>query len=770
MAVWEGWRDPDPEMAAVQTLDSLAPRVLFVDDDPSIRTAFARSMARHGFDVDVATSVLDAVARVRKQHYPVVATDLHMPGLDGLCLIEHLGRLSPRTAFVVVTGQGDVDLPDDDTIDKNILSIVSKPWDEEELADVLWRSVRLHDGQAEPHSLEEPDSERGAAINVLLLESDEDAAQRIESDLRSVQRCDVVHVTRLRDGLEVAANQSFDVILAALSLPDARGFDVVRRLQKVVPETPIVVVGDSHHSELALHAVQLGAQDFLSKRRLDRDRLAQILGCAIERKRVERRLNRLAHFDPLTGLANRKLFDERMQAAVKRAEQDKGRVGMLFLDLDRFKSINDALGHAAGDQLLFEAAERLRSCVGPKDTVARFGGDEFAILLDSAGSSDTEAVANKVLRALRQPIHLGLTEVVTTTSVGSASYPESGDDALDLVKAADAAMYLAKEAGRNTHRRFQKQSKRDALARLELEGDLRRAISDGEFELHYQSQHCVQTKRLVGVEALLRWQKPGGTLALPDQFISTLEENGSIVAVGAWVIHRACRQLRKWHDMGLEVPRISVNVCARQFEHPGLVETVVKAVLDNGLPLGCLELEITESSLMRDVDRAVDTLSELERLGVRTSIDDFGTGYASLAYLRRFPVSALKIDRMFIEELATNHESAAIAGAIIDLGHRLGLEVVAEGVETSAQMTFLKAERCDVAQGFLFGKPAPAHVVMGTKRSATPAGGTSIQLGKGALWSLPEERPTVRPPSMVSSILPTSLETSRTSCAVRPLD
>lgn len=433
-----------------------------------------------------------------------------------------------------------------------------------------------------------------------------------------------------------------------------------------------------------------------------------------ERKASEQRIHRLAYYDALTHLPNRTLFQDRLHTALQQAERQKAWVVLMFLDLDRFKPINDSLGHAAGDRMLKDMAERLLDCVDNDDTVARMGGDEFTLLLQPRASREMALnraihVAEQILASLVRPFVLENREFFVTASIGIALSPQDGSELSQLMKNADTAMYHAKERGKNNFQFYQADMNASALERLELESDLRHALEQNEFILYYQPQFSGDGKRLTGAEALLRWRHPRRGLVPPGDFIPVIEELGLVVDVGDWVLREACRQLKAWHQDKVRVPKVSVNISARQFSDGQLGERIATILKDTGLPPACLELELTESILMREVNEAMVILDSLKNLGLSIAVDDFGTGYSSLNYLKQFPIDVLKIDRTFVDGLPEGEQDAQIARAIIAMAHSLNLAVIAEGVETHEQLEFLREHGCDEVQGYLFGRPMPAH-------------------------------------------------------------
>ncbi len=426
-----------------------------------------------------------------------------------------------------------------------------------------------------------------------------------------------------------------------------------------------------------------------------------------ERKNAEQQIEYQAYHDALTGLANRRLFQEHLSIALALAQRRERAVAVLFLDLDHFKVINDSLGHSIGDALLQQVAQRLRSAVREGDTVARVGGDEFTIVLQElADAQEAAIVAEKVLRTVAAPMDINGERLYATASIGITVFPTDGDDAETLLKNADAAMYRAKSEGRNTYQMSTRELSRSTQERMTVESGLHLALEAGEFTLVYQPQLDVETMDVVGMEALLRWRHPQRGIILPDEFISVAEERGLILPIGDWVLRQACLDARRFHDRGMTNFRVAVNLSARQFRDPSLASSVECALRDSGIPAETLELEITESMAMENVQLTMATLEGFRRAGVTIAIDDFGTGHSSLSYLKRFPVDALKIDRSFVSDLPDKFEDAAIVSAVIQLANGLGMRVVAEGVETSEQLEFLRDAGCREVQGFYFSYPA----------------------------------------------------------------
>lgn len=674
-------------------------------------------------------------------------------------------------------------------------------------------------------------------MKILLIEDHKPDAILLR-ELLSENSADPIHLfhfERLGDALEALKTREFDIALLDLSLPDAFGQETFRRLNRVAPSLPIIVLTGIDDQDLAMDLAQAGAQDYLVKSELSGGLLHRSLHYAIERKRTElklrlaatvfestlegimitdaktniisvneafceitgygaeeiigctpamfeserhskaffrqlwdilnktgqwrgeiwnrrksgevfpawvnisavpniaddkighyvavfteitelklseERLNYLAHHDPLTGLPNRLLFQDRLAQGILQAQRRKSMIAVMFLDLDRFKLINDTLGHPIGDELLVAVAERLRRCARETDTIARLGGDEFAVILSSmTREEDVEHVAQKIIQALSSVFCVGGHEVFVTTSIGITFYPGLNNDRSKLLEQADVAMYHAKKHGRNNYQYYTADMNAAAYERLMLETNLRRALEREEFRLYYQPQIDVQTGVVTGVEALIRWQSPELGLVSPGEFIPLLEETGLIVPVGEWVIETACRQMKEWIDAGYPAMTMAVNLSARQFHQVDLVEKIAQILQELSLPPELLELELTESMVMESVDSAIEILHRLKRMGVKVAIDDFGTGVSSLGYLKHFPVDTLKISHDFVLNLPRDSVDASIASAVINLARNMQLSSVAEGVENSEQMDFLSAQDCERLQGYLFSRPVPAEKI-----------------------------------------------------------
>ncbi|MEG3639241.1 EAL domain-containing protein [Magnetococcus sp. PR-3] len=429
-------------------------------------------------------------------------------------------------------------------------------------------------------------------------------------------------------------------------------------------------------------------------------------------KATEEKLQQLAFFDPLTNLPNRTLFRDRLTHEIDQAARRKDQFAVLFIDLDRFKHVNDSLGHDVGDELLIQVSKRIEACLRRSDTVARLGGDEFTVILSTESNPHIYAqIAEKIISELRQPFHIRDRQLYIGASIGIVSYPAEGLTYEQLTKNADTAMYRAKAAGGSSYRFFSSEMDEENMSRLSLEEELHMAMERDELALHYQPKVDLVSNSVVGVEALIRWYHPSKGTVSPVQFIPLAEENGLIIPIGQWVLETACQQARTWLDQGIDSVRVAVNLSGRQFQNPNLLDEIQVTLDRFNLPRGSIELEITESVAMDDVEKTVAIVERMRAMGLHISVDDFGTGYSSLSYLKKLPLDCLKVDQSFVRDLMSDSDDAAIVDSIISLARSMNLSVVAEGVETLDQLSFLKEKDCDEVQGYFFSKPLPAEAM-----------------------------------------------------------
>jgi len=553
-------------------------------------------------------------------------------------------------------------------------------------------------------------------LQVLLIEDSADDAELLIRALRKggydphYERVDTAPAM-----IAAIARRNWDIIIADHSMPKFNATAALQVLKENRPDIPFIIVSGSIGEDIAVAAMKKGAQDYLMKGNLTRlcavvDREVKEAEERRQRKRAEETVEHQAHYDWLTDLPNRMLFVDRLTLALANANRYRKMLAVLFVDLDRFKTIVDTLGHATGDRLLRGVAERLRSCLEKGDTLARLGGDEFVVLLPQIQRADKAVkLAQKILEGLKPSFNFDGHDLHITTSIGISLYPYDGEDADTLLKNADTALYRAKEQGRNNYQLYTPAMNARAFERLALENSLRKALERGEFLLHYQPQIDANHGQVTGMEALVRWQHPDLGLVYPAEFIGIAEETGLIVPLGEWVLRTAAAQNKAWQKAGQLPVCVAVNLSARQFQQHDLVETVARILKETELDPQWLELEITESIAMQNADYTIVILRDLKEMGIRIAMDDFGTGYSSLSYLKKFPIDTLKIDQSFVRDLTSDSNDAAIANAIIVLAHSLKLQVVAEGVESSEQALYLRERQCDKFQGYLFSNPLAAE-------------------------------------------------------------
>ena len=687
-------------------VDGRTPVALVVDDDPMMRLLIRQTLERAGFACHEAANGAQATERFDAIRPDIVLMDVMMPEMDGYEACRRLRTHASGTMVPILMLTG---LDDLDSINRayevGATDFISKPinWG------VLGHRVRyiLRAGQAF----------QDLAKHQASLEN----AQRIahlggwDWDLQRNEIYWSAETFRILGFPTDGITPGFDEFLARVHPEDRPDTEEAMRqlLQSgnFQGKTVRIVRPDG-----SLRHVQLQGLASLDAA----GTICQILGTiqdVTELKEAEQRIRYLAYYDGTTGLPNRQFFLERLHHALVVCRRHDRQLAVLCLDLDQFKRINDTLGHTAGNELLVAVARRLSDVVRSEDmiartdadednAVARLDGDEFSLLIaDLKHFHDAAKVARRLLEELRKPFRAANQEVFVSASLGMALFPSDGEDADTLIKNAGAAMHFAKDQGRDNYQFYSRTMNATALEKLAMESQLRRAMERNEFVLYYQPKIHTSTGEIVGLEALIRWRHPELGLVAPNQFIPLAEETGLIISIGDWVLREACMQNRSWQNEGLPIVHVAVNIASLHFRQGGLMQSVGAALKATGLDPVCLELEVTESMLMQSVDTTLKTLHQLKDTGVRLAIDDFGTGYSSLAYLKRFPLDTLKIDRSFIKDLPRDAEDAAIAKAIIAMAHSLRLEVVAEGVESAEQLAFLQQHGCELVQGFLFSRP-----------------------------------------------------------------
>jgi diguanylate cyclase (GGDEF)-like protein/PAS domain S-box-containing protein len=691
-----------------EDMTASASNILIVDDEDRNRRLLDVLLRADGYRTQSAASAEEALASIARSAPDLILLDVMMPGMDGYQLATIL-KADPATLnipIIMLTAQVDRSARISG-LKAGAEEFLTKPFESTELSLRVRNLLRLKAFsdflQNHRAILEGQVQARTADLHRFRVAMDA-TADAITLVGRTTMRFVEVNATACRM-LGYTREQMLEIG------PEQLYTGATRQLEH---EYDALIAGDSAGESKELLLRRKDGSHLLvevqrhAQRSGDDWIIVAVLRDITERKDVERRLVQMAHYDPLTGLPNRALFYKNLMRILARASDRGWSVALLCIDLDHFKNVNDTRGHLMGDDLLCQVSRRLVDCVRARDSIARLGGDEFAIILVARDSQQrAHVVADRVREVLRVPFALSGIEVAASASIGIALFPDDAVNSETLIKFADTAMYQAKRAGRDVYRFFTTQMNTDALTRLELETALRKAVEHEEFVLHYQPKMDVESGQICGLEALLRWQRPGFGLVPPGGFISVLEDTGLIVPVGRWILAAACKQVAAWMASSIGPMPVSVNVAGRQFIEGNLERDVRQALGDHRVPADLLELELTESSVMANTESTIEILKNLQKLGVGISIDDFGTGYSSLAYLRRFPVNKLKIDIAFIRGITANADDAAIVLAIIRMAHTLKLKVVAEGVETAAQLEYLRRHRCDQIQGYHLSRPLP---------------------------------------------------------------
>jgi diguanylate cyclase (GGDEF)-like protein/PAS domain S-box-containing protein len=687
--------------------DILQARILLVADDAALRQSMAALLTDRAYVAVSTTGDAHAVAPLHAADpFDLIVLDLDTPGFDGFAVMDALRQGDPQAWLPVLAMTGDA-ARKLRALEAGARDLIDKPFSPVEALTRIHNVLEVH----------------------LLHREARDYGAHMEQTVRDR----TAELERFRGAMDATADAIFLIDPRSMAIVDASegACRMLGYRRDTLLRMDPVQLGLANRFQLKRHARQRSAlrePEMVETELLRADgtgavpveiswQLQSAPGSAMliavardisERHQAQQRLKHLASYDALTGLPNRRLFFQNLRDAVETAQDKHWRVAVLFLALDRFKSINDSLGAATGDELLRQFSTRLVNCVHLRDTVGRLGGDEFALILAMPRDQQAAAhVANQVRDALRLPFDLHGQQAMLTASIGIAMYPDDALDPATLVRFADTAMVRAREAGRDGYRFFTSGMNVQALARLDLELALRDAQALDQFVLHYQPKLNLNTGRVNGVEALLRWNRPGYGLVYPAQFVPIMEETGMVVRVGDWIIDAACRQIAAWALEGVVDVRVAVNVSSRQFVEGDLEGAIRTALARHQVDPALLELELTESALMSHAEHTIDVLGRLKEMGITIAIDDFGTGYSSLAYLKRFPIDKLKIDIAFVRDITTNPDDAAIALAIISMAHSLHMEVVAEGVESRAQMAYLRRHRCDDIQGFHFSRALP---------------------------------------------------------------
>lgn len=675
--------------------------MLFADDDVAVRNAFARMLRAHGFLVDLARDGIEALAFAREYPYAFVATDEEMPGLNGSELIEELRSLQPTSKFVIVTGYPEVKRRAEST--PGFPEVILKPWHDSTLLGLVSKAVdeakrRLVRGSSSSHSeLAAPRS------NVLLVEDDEQHAHTLT---KAIERASdhayrVVRARKLNEACALLKNGNYAVVLSDLDLPDSDGLGSLSEILAVSPATPVLVIAASDDEALALRAVQAGAQDYLLKGNLDGPRVLRAVRYAIERKQTEVRLIQLAHYDPLTLLANRTLLNERLARALPRCGRSGKLVGLLLVDLDHFKAVNDTYGHEVGDDLLKLVGSRLIASTRQPDTVARVGGDEFAILLEDVNNIDgARRVAQRIVNGFATPLVVHDKEQPVTCSVGLAMSPDQGTTIDELLRAADRALYQAKDRGRNCYAVAGEEGQDRISRRIELERELLHGLSEDRLSLALLPVIDLETRAAVEHEALMRWESADGSSLTASELLPALGQVGELPRVGGWMLDAVCALVKQRRFSG----PISVNISLQEFSHESFIDRVQDALRESGVAGSSLEFEFSEATLTKSIVGTRGKLSELSALGIRMIVDDYGSGRSSIAELGELPIATVKLAPALLHNVGRRGGMEALSASLA-VAKAFGWVVVAKSVETPQQLEVLRALGCARAQGRLLGEP-----------------------------------------------------------------
>ncbi len=687
-----------------QNITITAP-ILIIEDDSGFAELIASTLRDEGLSSYCAGNGREALEWLDNSSTSLIILDYTLPDMTGASFIEQLKGLGDPPPFIMVTGRDDASLAVRMMKTGACDYLLKDTTFLDRLPTVVVRAL---------HEAETRERLKQAELSLHQSEARLVRAQKIagmgswEWDIRSGEIYWSDELYRIF-GLVPGTPEKISVewVFAVINPADLPAFKkaIFKSVKNCQPFNIIYRIDSRRDGEIVVNSQGEVEPDENGKARLVSGTTLDIT----DRIKAESEIRQLINYDTLTGLPNRNLLHDRLKLAIAQSAREQHLMAVLILDLDRFKRINDTLGHRAGDKLLLAVAQRLSACVRDSDTLARLGGGEFVILQTNVGhEAANSTVAQKILAILAEPVYVDGHEIYTTGSIGIAVYPMDGEDGHALLKHADLAMYQAKEQDRNNVQFFSREMNIKVLERMMLENSMRKAIEREEFFLMYQPQVDARSGQIVGMEALLRWNHPDLGVLAPDKFIYLAEESGMIIPLGEWVIREACRQNKNWQEQGFPPLRVAVNLSGRQFSQQRLDEAVAAILMETGLEPEWLELELTESILMKNVEANIQLLRKLKEMGVSLSIDDFGTGYSSISYLKHFPISRLKIDRYFVRDITTNPDDAAIAEIIIAMAQALKLNVTAEGVETRAQMEFLSFHNCIEMQGYLFSRPLRA--------------------------------------------------------------
>jgi diguanylate cyclase (GGDEF)-like protein/PAS domain S-box-containing protein len=696
-------------MSAVMTEQGLGRNILIVDDEPVQRESLKQMIELSGYQVETAASGEEAIQMLQNYCFDLLLLDLNMPGMGGFGVIDYVCANSVPCKVVVVSGDANFDTAKE-ALGKGAYDFVKKPYAPDELLATIGNAASKKALEDANDTISQKLSE-SEFLHRFIVDHSPDIVFMLDTEGRFTFLNDTVYQTLGYNKTELIGKH-YSKIVSGQSKDQAKYVFTERRSddrKSSNVELKLKCRGESEYryfdtTSMAVMLQQSNHVDgaFQGTYGVARD--------VTEKKRAQELINFQAYHDLLTKLPNRALMEDRLSIAITQARRNDQSLAVMFLDLDRFKWVNDTMGHTMGDRLLQAVSQRLENTLRKGDTLARFGGDEFALILPALKHrNDAAIIAEKILAELKEPFKIDEHDLYVSGSIGIAVYPEAGGTTESLIKSADLAMYCVKDRGKNGYEFFNDAMNEMSTARLTIERDLRKALANDELLVCYQPQVNATTEQIVGFEALVRWQHAENGLVFPDEFIPVAEETGLILEVGNFVLETACRDLASWRREGVEKIRVSINFSAPQVEQDDFIDRILDTLRRYDLPGDCLEVEITENIIMNDMSQVIQKLRKLTNLGIKIAIDDFGTGYSSLSYLQQFPINTLKIDKSFVGSINVSEGATSIVDAIVAMAHGLKLNLIAEGVETDPQLEYLKSLGCAEIQGWLFGKAESAE-------------------------------------------------------------
>ena len=687
----------------------LSNNILIVDDEPIQLDSLKELMSLSGYQVETAINGNNAIELLHKYSFDTILLDLNMPDGSGFDVIDHIISNEIPVKIIVVSGQSDFESTRS-ALKRGAYDFIKKPYAPDELLTTVKNATNKKQLENTNLSIQQK-LEESEHLHRFIVDNSPDIVFMLDTEGRFTFINDTVYKTLGYDKNELLG-QHYSKLVSGQSKEQAQYLFSEHRTGSRKFRNVELKLKCRDESEYRYFDTTSMSMDLSNPGMPSNKPVQGTYGVArdvTEKKQAQELINYQAYHDLLTRLPNRALMEDRLKIAITQAVRNKNKLAVMFLDLDRFKWVNDTLGHTIGDRLLQSVSQRLESCLRKGDTLARFGGDEFALVLPNIqNEEDAAVIATKIMEELKEPFAIDEHELYVSSSIGIALYPDAGLTIEALIQSADLAMYFVKDKGKNGFEFFNEEMNQMSNARLTIERELRKALANNDIKVCYQPQVRADTEEIVGFEALIRWQHPENGTVFPGDFIPIAEETGLILELGEYVLKTACADIKRWKDSGLKNIRVSINFSALQVEQDNFIDNIVSTLKEYGLPGSCIEVEITENVIMSDMSHVIQKLRKLTKMGIGIAIDDFGTGYSSLSYLQQFPISTLKIDKTFISSIHVNEGGTSIVNAIIAMAKGLKLNLIAEGVETDPQLEYLKNLGCDEIQGYLFGKAESA--------------------------------------------------------------